>query len=306
MTSTTTATATQASEQADPLAARSSPDRPYHATGVLLGADDFTDEQTYHRARLARALAYLSGGGTLIGLRVVVEANADATRHALKVLPGLAIDRWGRLIEVPRAWCLRLQPWWAARSADELRAAHGAQGVVADLFLRFAAVARGRTPGFAQGAFDATDATVPSRLRDAFHLDLVLRPDARTAPDSAALPTARFQVLRGVAQADRADALADALLDGWTDATNPHAHDLARPDSGALPPLPEHGAGLALVDTSALFLARLRLPTLQPPEAVAPGAKPDADFAALDDSRLDNRRRRFALPGDALAALLGL
>lgn len=301
----TTAT-TMASELDDPLAAPASPDRPYHATGVLLDADDFRDEQSYHRARLARALAYLSGGGTLVGLRAVIEADAAGTVHALKVRPGLAIDRLGRLIEVPRAWCLRLEPWWAARTADELRAAHGAEGVVADLFLRFAAVARGRTPAFAQGAFDATDATVPSRLRDAFRFDLVLRPDARSAPDTAVLPTSRFQALQVVAEADRAAALADALLDGWADATNPHAQDLARPDSAVLPPLPEHGAGLALVDTRAVFLARLRLPTLQAPGDVAPGARPAADFAALDDSRVDNRPRRFAVPADALAALQGL
>lgn len=301
-------TTTAANEQADTLAVPASPDRPYHATGVLLGADDFRDEQTYHRARLARALAYLAGSGTLVGLRAGIQANAAGTVHELQVLPGLAIDRLGRLIEVPRAWCLRLEPWWAARTADELRAAHGAQGVVVDLFLRFAAVARGRTPSFAQGAFDATDATVPNRLRDAFRFDLVLRPDARTAPDTAVLPTSRFQVLQGVANADPADratALADALLDGWAQA-NPHAHDLARPDSLVLPPLPEHGAGLALVDTAALFLARLRIPTLQAPDEVAPGAKPDPDFAALDATRIDNRSRRFAVPADALAALADL
>jgi hypothetical protein len=33
------------------------PDRPFYDTGVLLGSDDFRDEQTYHRSRLARALA---------------------------------------------------------------------------------------------------------------------------------------------------------------------------------------------------------------------------------------------------------
>lgn len=300
MTDFTTASA----EEADALAASVSPDRPYHETGVLLGADDFRDEQTYHRARLARALAYLSGGGTLIGLRAVIQSNADATLHEVKVLPGLAIDRLGRLIEVPRAWCLRLENWWAARSADELRAAHGAQGVVVDLFLRFAAVARGRTPSFAQGAFDATDALVPNRLRDAFRFDLVLRPDAKDAPQASMLPMTRFAALRGVAEAERAVALAEALLDGWA-IGNAHAHDLARPDSVTLPPLAEHGAGLSMVDTMSIFLARLRIPTLESPEAVAPTAKPTVDFAALDAESIDNRSRRFVVPADAIAALQG-
>ena len=294
---------TATTEEADALALPAAPERPYHETGVLLGADDFRDEQTYHRARLARALAYLAGSGTLVGLRAVVAAAGGG--HELKLLPGLAIDRLGRLIEVPRPWCLRLGPWWGAQTADAIRDAHGADGVIADVFVRFAAVARGRTPSFAQGAFDATDALVPNRLRDAFRFELVLRPDAKAAPASAMLPTARFQALEGVAEPGRADALADALLDGWAEA-NPHARDLARPDGADLPPLAEHGAGVARVDPASLFLARLRIPTLQAPADVPAGTKPTPDFAALDATRIDNRSRRFAVPADAYAALLGL
>ena len=210
---------------------------------------------------------------------------------------------------MPRAWCVRLEPWFTSRTADALRAAHGAEGVIADLFVRFVAEARGRTPSFAQGAFDATDALVPNRVRDGFRFELVLRPDARTAPATDFLPRSRFDALRGLAPGAQADALRDALLDGWSD-SNPHARDLARPDGQALQPLAEHGVAAdgtsSLADPSALFLARLRIPTVQAPEAVAPGARPDAVFAALDASRIDNRSRRFAVPGDALAALLGL
>ena len=36
-------TTTAANEEADTLAVPVTPDRPYHATGVLLGADDFRD-----------------------------------------------------------------------------------------------------------------------------------------------------------------------------------------------------------------------------------------------------------------------
>ena len=56
--------------EADPLYARPAAERPSYATGMLLDAQDFADEQTYHRGRLARALASLTGGGTLAGLRV--------------------------------------------------------------------------------------------------------------------------------------------------------------------------------------------------------------------------------------------
>ena len=36
-------------------------DRVFYATGAMLDATDFTDEQAYHRGRLARALAYCTG-----------------------------------------------------------------------------------------------------------------------------------------------------------------------------------------------------------------------------------------------------
>jgi len=286
------------------------PDRPFYDTGVLLGSDDFRDEQTYHRSRLARALAYLAGAGTLVGLRAEAVANAAGSEHELRVGPGLAIDRLGRLIEVPRAWCLRLEPWYLARPADALRAAHGAQGVVADLFLRFTPQARGRTPSFAQGAFDATDALVPNRVRDAFRFELVLRPDAKDAPATAFLPRSRFDAVRALAPADRPDALREALLAGWNDATNPHARDLARPDGEALPPLPEHGAAAdgsaSLADPTSLFLARLLIPTVEAPAAVPPGTRPTADFTALGAAQIDNTSRRFAYPADALAAVFGI
>ena len=47
----------------DPLYALPAAARPHYATGILLGARDFADEQTYHRNRLARALAFATGAG---------------------------------------------------------------------------------------------------------------------------------------------------------------------------------------------------------------------------------------------------
>jgi hypothetical protein len=83
---------------ADPIETAPPPERVNYATGVLLDAADFRDEQTYHRGRLARALRYLVGFGTIAGLRVVPPAATDAELE-LRVEPGLAIDRYGRLIE---------------------------------------------------------------------------------------------------------------------------------------------------------------------------------------------------------------
>lgn len=266
------------------------PDRVFYELGVLLDAEDFRDEQTYHRGRLARALGYLGGAGTLVGLRARVQRPAAGLE--LQVGGGLAVDRLGRLIEVPRPWCLRLPEWLRAQSADALRAALGPQGVVADLYLRYVARGRGATPAFAQGAYDATDALTPARVRDAFRFSLVLRPEA--AADPAApnfLPQPRFAALRGLPEAGRGAALRDALLDGWDGR-------LARADGAALAPLREHAIG---VDPAAVFLARLRVPATP---AAAPEQPPDFDLDALGDAQVDNHARSFVLPNDLIAALL--
>src|SRR5262245_20848451 len=172
----------------DPLAAAAETaragvlDRVFYATGILLAADDFDAEQTYHRGRLARALAYLHGSGTVAGLRVVVvprlEQGADpdfpnGREEERGVQPGLAPDRLGRLIEIPREVCLRLDRWYQAEPVDRLRTAlHGApaNGVIVDLFVRYMSCERGKTPALAAGPFDALDAVQPSRLRDAYEL----------------------------------------------------------------------------------------------------------------------------------------
>ena len=264
------------------------PDRLYYDTGVLLDREDFGDEQTYHRGRLARALSYLGGSGTLVGLKVTAVRPAPGLE--LQVGGGLAVDRHGRLIEVPRPWCLRLPPWVASKSNDALRAALGAEGVVADLYVRFLSRGRGATPAFAHGAYDATDALVPSRVRDAFAFELRLRPEAKDDPAAPNhLPRQRFAALRALPPAERADAARAALLDGW-------GPSLARPDGQALERLQEHAVG---VDAAAVFLARVRLP------AGAPDAdgRPVFDLDAFDDSRIDNESRAFVVPNDMLAAI---
>jgi hypothetical protein len=261
---------------ADPLYARPAAERPSYATGMLLDAQDFTDEQTYHRGRLARALASLTGGGTLAGLRVSHSPAAGAPSprpEEIRVEPGLAIDRLGRLTEVPRPACLRLQPWFdaevAADGGDRLRrAAYAdlnrflsaraieeagtdgrppvpARGVVADVFVRFIACARGLTPSFATGPFDALDAVATSRVRDAYELQIVSRDGLDDAFDGLPAPGADLAAIADLSA--RRARLQDAILDSY-----PASGRAGSP--GELDPLPEHPAG---IDRTSVFLARV-------------------------------------------------
>ncbi|HEX6042056.1 hypothetical protein [Longimicrobium sp.] len=122
------------STRPDPLADRDlRPDRLHFATGALLDREDFLAEQLYHRGRLARALLALHGSGTVSGLRVSLGDNGGD--EMVNVSAGLAIDRIGRLVEVPRSACIRLGRWmehWAETDLSALRRARVLPGAPED------------------------------------------------------------------------------------------------------------------------------------------------------------------------------
>lgn len=274
---------------ADPLETAVNADRLFYQLGVMLDADDFQDEQTYHRGRLARALAFLHGSGTASGLSVLqipaAPAGADGTparEEELRVEPGMAIDHRGRLIEVPRPACIRVDRWFEAQATSDLAAAVHGSLILADAFLRFAACERGRTPSFATGPFDALDATAPSRIRDGYELRLALRPEADTPP----LPVDPWPDLAAAAPADRPRLLHDAIRASWAAA---QTDDVTVPGS------------LTVLAPAAdwVFLARAQFPIAP----VVPGARPVRNGAVLVD---DETGRRFAYSAGALGRLLGL
>ena len=272
---------------ADPLLTGSRAERVNYATGVLLQADDFRDEQTYHRVRLARALVFMIGHGTLAGLRVVAPDKED-NELELKVEAGIAVDRHGRLIEVPEPWCIRLARWFAAQETGALRAAvHRSQGapipvgVVADLFLSVADCGRRKTPSFAQGPFDALDALVPARLAEEPSFELVLR--AESEP-----PKPRNDWAAG---STSETAQREAVLDGYRSRSVDDGYE------GELPLLVEQVDGR---DRSAVLLARITIPVTLAANSAA-DKRPVLDLAK--QVAADNDLRPFIYhPGKWLGA----
>jgi hypothetical protein len=271
-------------------------DRLHYAFGELLGVDDFRDEQTYHRGRLARALFHLHGSGTVAGLRVVAEGrpatgpDPDFNEIELRVQPGLAIDRAGRLIELPRPWCLRLRRWYrylADNSAEVLRGAfrESAAGslvgsVEVEVRLSFHACDRGYTPAFATGPFDALDASQPSRVRDAHRLRLVPFGTSQPAPATdpwTGLTTANWQ---------------EQVLNAWREpprlpATLRNEDEALRRDT----------------EITDLRLAILRVPVRLVSGTTAPEPDWQRTTWATPTAHLDNLARDFVLPCAALQRL---
>jgi hypothetical protein len=288
----------------DPLVRQSNADRLHYATGELLGADDFRDEQTYHRRQLAQALLHSNGSGTLAGLRVVTRhmpgQNGTPDEVQLRVQPGLAFDRAGRLIEVPRDACLRLRRWFefiAAQAPDssdldvgDLGKAFHDGAVVADIFLTFHPCDHGYTPAFASGPFDALDASQPSRVRDAYDLTLALRAEENL--ETAFDPWAGIE---GTTAEERLSSAVETSLGAW--------EALRLPPPESVDDWHENPAG---VDPTAVLLARLRIPADPAPNATAAPA-PNWSAAAWPDevANLDNTVRNFLFPPAAIRRLMG-
>jgi hypothetical protein len=289
----------------DPITISPALERLFFAEGLLLTADDLTDEQTYHRARLARMLNYFSGSGTLAGLRVAYQPaeTFPSDDEQILVYPGLAVDRLGRMIELPRSACLRLGRWYHQQADDDLNRALFADpfnGVVADLFISFVVCEVGKTPAFASGPFDALDAVAPGRLSDGYELKLVLR--TRSEGNPPPLPRSRWPRLNTTGTAEElAQSVADlknAVLDSW-------------PRDNPVPENPEPPGEYPLgMDQTAVFLARIVIAATAnavagaAPERVAPTTEPDpggGDPIVIQPVLVDNLNRQFIFPTRALA-----
>jgi len=274
----------------DMQAERKRPDRLYYATGVFLEAVDMRAEQLYHRAQLSRALAYLHGCGTVAGLKVemqekTIAGSTEKAKDHLIVHPGLAIDRLGRLIEVTRPVCIRFGDWFQQHDAGDLARGVNDGRILIDVFIRFHECEHGKTPAMAAGPFDALDAVTPSRIRDHFRVDLIVR---RTlAPRLPKHPWAALMKKKAPVKD-----VHNAILDSW-----PGFRDQWEGDQKNLTPLPWHQREQ---DPTSLFLARIRVP--------ATSGAGESDRPTMNDIEtvtIDNEKRLFVYPTPLLTRWLG-
>lgn len=273
-----------------------SPARVFYSTGRMLGVEDFQAEQNYHRGRIARTLLQLYGSGTVTGLFVQTDLNPDVTKLEIQVTPGMAVDRVGRIIEVPRTVCIVLQNWlaqyvktWQAQQtgmspgtapiADPNTAIHDGAHLMVDVFVSFAACTNGVTPSFAtQDDYDATDAFSANRLLDSFAMQLVLRTDA--TPATPADPWSSLGTQQPPIAALRSAILAGTLGPSGTWAEYPPGFD-----------------------TTSVFLARILIPATPG----TGGNPPVWNLTGLTAAaNIDNQSRLFIIPPSIVARWNGL
>ncbi len=244
----------------DALETRPAPERLNLTDGALLTEKHFQTEQLYHRGQISRLALHLHGAGTVAGLDVTFDpATGDDVE--IKVAPGMALDRLGRIVELHQESCLQIALWLAqqakapsseAQILAGVRAAGGGlpDHLIGDVYLGFQACARSPEPAFASPNADTIDGVSASRVLDTGMLKLIIRPDgddrvpqSRVAADIPGAPT--LELVRDFKR-----------LRGW-DLTRPEADPFGLP-AGA--DLSEHIVAGNVQDGSEILLARLVIP----------------------------------------------
>lgn len=185
-----------------------SPDlRVNYAFGMVLGVDDFTQEQRYFLEKEHLHNRALHGFGTVFGLNVDLSTPSDRADDLLiTVRPGMGIDQLGRAFVVRSDQCARLAAWLAAEERrDPGVIARRRQGLSGDMSVyvvaRYAECTDALVPIPGQPCSSAEQTQAPSRIRDSFAIELRWEPPAmpvwEAVRDLADL-MARVRVVRGL------------------------------------------------------------------------------------------------------------
>ena len=210
----------------------------------------------------------------------------------IEVTAGLAIDRVGRMIEVPQTVCILIQPWLADQAVSDLNNALtvGSGNILVDVFATFAPCTQGVTPCFAtQDDYDATDAFSANRTLDSFAMQLVLRNDA-----DPRLPQDPWSPAGSVPAGPVTPALTMSLK-----------QSILAVNSGPSATLPFAANGIAPAeippgfDPSSVFIARISIPAT----AGTSGQPPNYN---LNGIVIDNLSRLFLYPPSLVARTIGL
>ena len=144
-----------------------------YTTGLVLGVDEFEQDQAYLMERDRLHQRALHGYGTVHGLRVTLAGDdGSGAGPEVRVAPGLAIDPHGQHICVPETQCARLDDWLATQTGEDLDLGDPPTGRVSlYVVLRYRACATDAVPLPGQPCRSLDDTMAASRFADDFALD---------------------------------------------------------------------------------------------------------------------------------------
>ncbi|HZT77421.1 MAG TPA: hypothetical protein VFA27_12275 [Vicinamibacterales bacterium] len=147
-----------------------------YSFGLVLGVDEFLQEQTHLLEKFRRHDRMLHGWGTVCGLKVSVPT--DVNPPEVRVTGGLAVSPGGFEICVPNVMCAKLNDWLATnRAALTARFGSFPATVTTCVVLCYRECATDIVPIPGEPCRSDDDAMAPSRIAESFELKLCL-PDA--------------------------------------------------------------------------------------------------------------------------------
>ena len=168
-----------------------SPDqRVNYEFGLVLGVNEFRQEQEYFLEKNYLYNRELHGFGTVSGLKVTLQTPSDnPNEREIIIKPGVAVDQWGRSIVVRNTLCAHLQAWLAKQDQDTNTLNHVANHLDADgnghvyIVASYQACPDALVPVPGQGCnSEATRAA--SRIRDSYTIELTWTKPALPAWDA--------------------------------------------------------------------------------------------------------------------------
>ncbi|MFL6107558.1 MAG: hypothetical protein ACJ716_05735 [Marmoricola sp.] len=237
-----------------------------YAYGMVLGLDEFLQEQLHNLSKDYLHERALHGYGTLSGLHVQTAKVADADDYTVSVTTGIGVDQWGREIVIRCDQCLRLSAWLAAQEQAQpgiiahhldggppvkptLRAKPGIKKVAAGRDVRpvdeapigengtltvyvvakYAECTDNLVPLPGQPCSSSDQTMVPSRIRDAWDVELVWERPKMPRWDSdrrLARLLGSVQVVAGLPEADSDEAAISTAVLGLADLADDGPADL--------------------------------------------------------------------------------
>jgi hypothetical protein len=244
--------------------------------GLVLGPEDFQQDQLYFMERARLHQRALHGYGTVLGLGVRVRDNG-ASRPEVLVDPGMAVTPRGESVCVSQAQCADLDSWLTAH-ASELGGAMGSPPLPvtsppigsppAETTLWVVLCARecatDLVPVLGDPCRTSADASAPSRLADDFELKLLQAP-----PDHIEEAAVRLfgSLLRLIQVTDvggpfltpeELGSMVRRIVPSGSPAVLPTLGDLAAPGSPPIPASPPAPLLIHPDDAPAAFLLAWR------------------------------------------------
>lgn len=164
--------------------------------GLVLGVDEFVDEQCYFLEKEYMHNRALHGYGTVSGLLVGKDTNGEDIE--VQVEPGIGIDQYGRLFVIRSKQCASLLSWLDDQEDFD--------GQTIYVVARYNECETALVPIAGQPCSTSDQQMAPSRIQDSFAIELTLKkPDmpARDAVVNLAEFLSRFRV--DPAAPDRSD-----------------------------------------------------------------------------------------------------